>query len=316
MTPPTVLKNLRIENLLSFGATSPAIPLGRLNALIGPNASGKSNLVEVIGLLNSAPKDLAEPIREGGGIGEWLWKGSDKGRASAVEALVSLPQQGTAIRYMLSLRRARTEYQFEVADERIENESSAEGKTKPYIYFAYENGRPMLNVKDGKQPGSKNTNWVSFGIKVRSGELPGEYPDLCRVIPNQHRNTPTYSDWAGADLSVQVCALGANMPARVADLNRKVCASQWSWARYFETELPTWRTTPRKLFILIEVRFLASLLSLFAFSLLFQRGRCHQRRPNRILWLKRVKRDWLAVSWVLVFFFGHSCHSGRRRFKY
>jgi predicted ATPase len=151
MTSVTVLKSLRIENLLSFGATSPPILLGPLNVLIGPNASGKSNLVEIVGLLNDAPRDLAEPIRDGGGIFEWQWKGSDKGKASAVEALVNLPQRRTAIRYRLSLRRARTEYQFEIADETIENESPAKGKDKPYIYFAYENGRPMLNLKDGKQ---------------------------------------------------------------------------------------------------------------------------------------------------------------------
>ncbi len=68
-----------------------------------------------------------------------------------MEALVDLPHQSTAIRYRLSLRRAGG-YQFEIADERIENEFPSEGHDRPYMYFGYENGRPMLNVKDSNRP--------------------------------------------------------------------------------------------------------------------------------------------------------------------
>ncbi len=52
------LKSLQVQNLLSFGDTCPPIELGPLNVLIGPNASGKSNLIELIGLLQSALKEL------------------------------------------------------------------------------------------------------------------------------------------------------------------------------------------------------------------------------------------------------------------
>src|SRR5580693_3357932 len=68
------LKSLQIRNLLSFGDDSPRIELGDLNVLIGPNASGKSNLIEIIGLLRSTPKDLAAEIGDSGGIAEWIWK--------------------------------------------------------------------------------------------------------------------------------------------------------------------------------------------------------------------------------------------------
>jgi predicted ATPase len=68
------IQSLRIRNLLSFGEDAPEVRLEPLNVLIGPNGSGKTNLVEIIKLLKSTPVDLADALRAGGGIVEWLWK--------------------------------------------------------------------------------------------------------------------------------------------------------------------------------------------------------------------------------------------------
>jgi len=164
MVNDPAIKRLRIRGLLSFGTDGIDIELGPLNVLIGPNGSGKSNLIEVIGLLQHAPKDLAEPIREGGGIGEWLWKGSNsKSQVAEIEALVDLTYPierpdlrvpalrasnkeslRREIRYQLSF--ARSNYQLDVVNERIESGAPSKGHEKPYLYFGYENGRPMLNV--------------------------------------------------------------------------------------------------------------------------------------------------------------------------
>jgi predicted ATPase len=69
-----LLHSIRLEHLLSYGAEADVLELEPLNVLIGPNASGKSNLIAAISLLAAAPKDLARPVREGGGAREWLWK--------------------------------------------------------------------------------------------------------------------------------------------------------------------------------------------------------------------------------------------------
>ena len=69
------LRSIRLENILSFGP-GVEFPLEPLNVLIGPNASGKSNLIEALSLLAAAPRDLQAPIRAGGGVREWLWKGA------------------------------------------------------------------------------------------------------------------------------------------------------------------------------------------------------------------------------------------------
>lgn len=69
------ITRLNLASMLSFGPKGVALDLGALNVLIGPNGSGKSNVIEALGLLQSLSTDLSVPIREGGGIREWGWKG-------------------------------------------------------------------------------------------------------------------------------------------------------------------------------------------------------------------------------------------------
>ena len=72
------IESIRPSGLLSFAPDTPPLELGPLNVLIGPNASGKSNLIDVLGLARSMPTDLQEPMRGGGGTAGWLWRtGSD-----------------------------------------------------------------------------------------------------------------------------------------------------------------------------------------------------------------------------------------------
>lgn len=86
------LRSIQLRNLLSFGPDTPELELKSLNVLIGPNGSGKSNLIDAISLLQAAPRDLMEPIRTGGGIAEWLWKGSPAGHGElAVKVDFPLP---------------------------------------------------------------------------------------------------------------------------------------------------------------------------------------------------------------------------------
>jgi predicted ATPase len=66
MTVRMLLRKVKLENLLSFRKTE--VELRGLNVLIGANASGKSNLIEAIGLLQAAPVDLNTAIRRLGGV--------------------------------------------------------------------------------------------------------------------------------------------------------------------------------------------------------------------------------------------------------
>ena len=68
-----LLKSIKVKGMLSFRDMS--LDLRPLNMLIGPNASGKSNLIEMVALLQAAPRDLAGFVRRSGGISDWFWKG-------------------------------------------------------------------------------------------------------------------------------------------------------------------------------------------------------------------------------------------------
>ena len=143
-----LIRRIEQTNLLSFGPDSGGLELKRLNVLIGPNGSGKSNLLEGIDILRSAPRDLVAPIREGGGIHDWIWRGKSEGTAH-IEAIVENPQGSQALRYWLGF--AERGQRFELIEERIENEQSDEGHEEPYIYYNQKGGRAFLTYKDETQ---------------------------------------------------------------------------------------------------------------------------------------------------------------------
>jgi predicted ATPase len=87
-----LIKRLALKNILSF--RDAVVELGQLNVLIGPNAVGKSNLIEVIGLLQAAPTNLATAILRGGGVRQWLWLG-ERGPAptASIECELTLTRE-------------------------------------------------------------------------------------------------------------------------------------------------------------------------------------------------------------------------------
>ena len=140
--PPT-LRRIRASNLLSFGPEGIDLEMSNLNVLIGPNGSGKTNLFEVIRLLQAAPSDLSEPVRTGGGISDWIWRGQPKSSAK-VEAIVHNPGGYQPLRHMIEFRESGRRFTLE--DERIENESPYDGQLDTYFYYRYGRGHPVLNT--------------------------------------------------------------------------------------------------------------------------------------------------------------------------
>ena len=141
------LRTIRLENILSYGPCEEEFPLEPLNVLIGPNASGKSNLIEALSLLAAAPGDLQDPIRQGGGIHDWLWKGAGQSPTATVDATVEYTNKQNKqipIRYRLSFTATGT--RFHLRNEAVENEKPELGKEDPYFYYRYQDGDPVLNV--------------------------------------------------------------------------------------------------------------------------------------------------------------------------
>ncbi|HVC32195.1 MAG TPA: AAA family ATPase, partial [Chloroflexota bacterium] len=144
-----LILTLSLKDFLSYGPDGMEIGLEPLNVLIGPNSSGKSNLIEAINVLRSTPKDLTAPIREGGGVSEWLWKGRTNQSSSItaeIGATVDYPQGTMPLRYRL--RFTSVAQRLDIVDEAIEN-AHPTWPDQPDVYFFYrfQDGHPALNVR-------------------------------------------------------------------------------------------------------------------------------------------------------------------------
>src|SRR5258708_90994 len=193
-----VIRSIRIENLLSFGVDTPPLELRPLNVLIGPNGSGKSNLIEVLGLLQSTGRDLSQPIREGGGITEWLWKGTGKRKpanskvpVASIEVLVARAIGARLLRYKLSFTQLRST--MEILDERIEDELPDGDNKNPHFYYGYEEGRRLLNVKRSKRELKREDVNPKQSILSQLKD-PDQYPEVT-YLGKTFNKFAFYRDW-------------------------------------------------------------------------------------------------------------------------
>lgn len=226
-----LIKSVTLEEFLSFGSEPRTIELQPLNILIGPNAAGKSNFVEVFSLLRAVPRDLPLPIREGGGVRDWMWRGEPRAERARIEVVLGegcvQPQAGR-LRYMLAFGAQGDA--FVVLDERLENAEPRPGERKPYFYFGYENGRPMLNVKSGRRELRREDIDPAQSILSQRRD-PDTYPEITNLAGLLNR-IKIYRDWSfGPNATVRAgCKAGVktevleesfdNLPARLMDLRK------------------------------------------------------------------------------------------------
>ena len=145
-----LIHRIKLKNILSFGPDGMDLELKPLNVLIGPNGSGKSNLIEVMGLLQAAPRELTAPIIEGGGVRNWIWRGEQTTPPTAepvlaeVETVQDYQSGNQALRHSFAFR--ETGHRFELTDERIEDDEADPFDGKRKVHFELENRtrRPLL----------------------------------------------------------------------------------------------------------------------------------------------------------------------------
>ncbi len=138
-----VLKSVKLTNLLSFGSSGESLDLGDLNVLIGPNSSGKSNVIEALRLFAATPRDFSAAIREGDGVTHWLWKGLRDPEAE-IEAVLDHPGGSQPLRHRLAF--GAESQRLRIEDEAIENEHARPGQDSPYFYYRFQRGDPVLNA--------------------------------------------------------------------------------------------------------------------------------------------------------------------------
>lgn len=193
--PATVplIQHIQPRNFLSFGPDNPGIALQSLNVLIGPNASGKSNLLEAISLLRSAPKDLREVTRKGGGVAEWIWKGAPNEPAS-VEWVVNHPHSSGPLRHSILFRPVGQT--FSLDDERVEDRDKSNPKASDvYFYYRYNRGKPVVNTAANKKRElARDTVEPDRSILAQRRD-PEAYPELAWLAKNYERMR-IYREWA------------------------------------------------------------------------------------------------------------------------
>lgn len=188
-----LIQSIQLNNFLSFGALSTVIPLEQLNIIIGPNGSGKSNLLESIELLRSAPEQLLKPIREGGGVRDWLWKGAEGTPTASLEVLLAYPKGLQSLRYHLAF--TEVGQRFEIVDERIENEKVQSNRhPQPYFFYHFNNGRPVLNVKDEKRALQQEDVDLEKSILSQRRD-PDQYPEIT-YMAKELGKIRLYREWS------------------------------------------------------------------------------------------------------------------------
>lgn len=172
-----LIKNIKLNNLLSFGPDTTSLKMEPLSVLIGPNGSGKSNLIEAIGLLQATPRDLTAPIREGGGIGDWIWRGEPTAKSAQIEVEVDNPKGSNrkgsqALRYRIGF--AEHDQRIKLTEELIE---SAQSHPNPSMYYDRHGRVAMMRYRGrGEKPLPEGFGSEQSILSQRKD--PDHYPEL------------------------------------------------------------------------------------------------------------------------------------------
>lgn len=190
---PVFLRQIRLKNLLSFGPDMSALDLQPLNILIGPNGSGKSNLLEAVALMRATPNDIRAVINKGGGINEWIWKGSPDLPAE-IAFLVYNSNNNQLIEHSLSFRQKKSA--FKLDNELIENpEQLGRDKDLDYYYRYLEGDIAGILIKDGKSRILEIENFDPGQSILSQRRDPHYYPEIS-YLGDTYKKISLYREWA------------------------------------------------------------------------------------------------------------------------
>lgn len=203
-----LFESIRLTNFLSYGETSQPVELRALNVIIGPNGSGKSNLMEAFELLRATPSDLLKPVRDGGGVRDWLWKGAAERPIAEIDAVVDNPEGTVPLRYVIGF--TEVGQRFEIVDERVENEFPDVGHDRPYLYYCFENGHGVLNVK-GNQRHLRHEDIDPVSSILSQRKDPDQYPELT-YLGNRFAKIRLYREWCFGRYTIPRLPQKADLP--------------------------------------------------------------------------------------------------------
>lgn len=199
------IRKIHLKNFLSYGSQGQSLELEPLNVLIGPNASGKSNLIEAFRFLKSIPTaDLTKPIREGGGATEYLWKGTSGVPTAKINLSIESLEEEDFLNYGISFT-ADDWQRLSLTEERIQYERDYPGEYAPFIYrYPDKNKHGLLYFQhlatSSGEPDEPST-YVSQEIHIDSNRSvlgwirnPDQHPELA-YLENLFLNIQFAGEW-------------------------------------------------------------------------------------------------------------------------
>lgn len=203
-----LLQSLSLKNFLSFAPDTEQLALHDVNLLIGPNGSGKSNVLDSLALLKATPGDMAAFFREHGGLRDWIWKGAPPSPApvAELEAVISCDELEHArlpLRYRLSF--AETGGRLEIVDERLEYSEPLGNHDRPYLFYGFEQGRPVLNAnipEEGRNRRELRREDINPEKSILAQRYdPDDYPEVS-YLGDTLGQLRMYRQWTFGPLSV------------------------------------------------------------------------------------------------------------------
>jgi predicted ATPase len=184
------IKNILLQNVLSFGLDNPALELRPLNVFIGPNGSGKSNLIECLNVMRACPKDISFN-RIVTPASDFLWKGT----TSPVGTLEIHTSGGSLFHHSLKHRlmfESNSSSDFYLIDETIENVD--------FHYHYHPGDEPVFNWADTQKTKIRNI-MDSINAKITSKQSilsqrkdPSRYLEFY-VLDDFYSSIRIYRDW-------------------------------------------------------------------------------------------------------------------------
>jgi len=195
MKPRKLIQKLKLQNFLSYGPQQQEIELQPLNVLIGPNGSGKSNLIEAFSFLKATPTDVMVPIRKGGGVCEFIWKGQRETPTAHIEAILNYPtsKKDQSLHYHLAF--TESNQRFLLVDERIKYQNSA----LECYHYQHPHGAMIRAMSEENHFEPNYPNQSIFSQRKE----PDRYPEIL-YLGNQFAAIELYRNWhIGRDLELR-----------------------------------------------------------------------------------------------------------------
>jgi predicted ATPase len=197
MTPKVsipFIQRFELNNLLSFGPKGIELDLLPLNVLIGPNGSGKSNFIEAIALMRAAPRDYREVVRRGGGVREWLWKGTPD-ESSHVAWEVANSVETLPLRHALAFQAVGQN--FGLVQESVQSSQNNDRQESLEVFYHYAWGQHMIRVQAGSGAIYRNMDPSSLDLDLSilaQRRDPDNYPELAGLASSYER-IRIYREW-------------------------------------------------------------------------------------------------------------------------